>query len=226
MTESLTESSEILNTRLSSIYSEIDKLESSLNQLILQKRKIEGELNIRQKRERNAIVNEYKEKLSLLLTNYEYNLIIDTIKKTCFPELLHNDIREIYNNILNLKTKFSMLNIKLDEFRFSHREDKSASLNYTFKIDDYPDVFIGYTNCERVLSQFKLKKIQELNTDDTYSFLTLQEKEILCRFLLSENDVDVEKLLVKLRRVKRTFPYANIFHISLNMRCEIIIYIT
>lgn len=214
-----------LNMEIHNLNKCISNNRRELNSLILQKTQLEKELQLIAKQKRIILVEEYKQKLRDLLDETEYNIMMNGMDKKEYNagKMIFIDIDTVYQDIKNIKDKFSESNIKLVNFIKTFSYDTYPPKNFydvKFTIDGFTDIFVGNFIVSKVSSN--IKECQEnLKMDENFSFLTPEEIKSVSFFFVDNMD-KYQDALEKLRFVKSNFPNSRIQNIDSNINIYIV----
>lgn len=181
---------------------------------------IEKELISRFKIERYKIVNEYKIKLQNILSEEEYNIIMDNIDKTEYlsGKIILIDIEDIYNEICKFKNKFGS-SIVLIKFKKTGQVDTyppESFYNYNFLIGNYQDIIIGNYKNSFIINNKILNVIKDKLKDSEFDFLNNDEK---INFAVASELIgfnEIIKYLPRIKEIKNIFPNSTFNDIEIN----------
>lgn len=220
----------------SDLESQIIKHENIICDLKYRKNLIDEEKRERFEIKRLKIVDEYFGKLSVILTENEFENVTCRIDRKVYDsgKMIVKDIEEVYETISTYKSKFKNLDLSMMDMSNNHTDDNPPKHFYhiRFKINNYDNIFVGIQpNCKHISmfnSMFPRDDIDEktlkiINKHSDFDFLDEQEKEKLVYDLLCNQGCvsinnNILKIVQRIKYVKELIPDCKLEGVNVNFK--------
>lgn len=212
MSELILLSTKELEQQLTDLNKNKSIFEESIRKINRDVSNVKSELTSRFLVKRYNIINNYKNKLKNILSQLEYDIVIENMDNNKYSagNMIMIDIENIYNDLLKYKNKFTGLTLK--NLYISDQLDTyppRSSYKYKFIIEGFSDVIIGSNYIPSMNSKIFENTLKIISENSEFDFLNVNEKKNIT-FFTQFNKLEVLiKHLPRLKEIKNIFPKCN-----------------